>query len=259
MRSLRLLRDTQACLTGQDVAEEIKENLVCVETALEQLMSRNIIVKLGDFYSYQRTPINEEFCQKVLAVYDRVTKKAERESLIVGILSATVQHRLALRHKMMQETLQDEGFESEGVDDFLEESIELENIGKIRIAYISREMVILPVPPSIPLYYMSHLQPLEQDEYEKLKRDSIDSGFFIQEEQYLVGNYPPHIAYPARERLNMERGYIRDRLAEQMASFRQEALGFWNTFRPVLPRWSLSHPEWPFFSCMTNAAQDQTR
>ena len=89
MRSLRLLRDTQVCLTGKDVAEEINENLVWVETALEQLRSRNVITKLGDFYSYQRTPINEEFCQKVLAVYDRIAKKAERESLIVGILSAT--------------------------------------------------------------------------------------------------------------------------------------------------------------------------
>ena len=220
LKSLKLLRETEESLTSKDITEKIREARDYVEKALEKLVERDIVAKGGELYSYRNTLANEKLFEKISLVYGKVIKRPQIESLVVGLLCTTTQHKHSLRLKTLLGVMEEEGFDSKEVNNFLEEETENGRVGRFRIALGTRKEALLPVPPVSPFYYLSHFRQLEPNEYERLKKEWLDSGFFIREEDYLIANFPDEIANRAKEYLNREASRIRDRL-------REETLDFW--------------------------------
>jgi len=245
-KSLRLLRAAQNSLTSKEVAEQIQEDLAHVEKVLEELSSRNIVVKTGESYRYEITNNNDEIAEKVLAVYHKVAQRARREQLVVGILSAASDYSWSLRLGTLHKTLEHEGIESEGLDGSLREANEDGSIGWIRIACVSKENVIFPVPPFLPLSYLIYLRRLEPDVYETFREQWFASGLSVWEEDYLIGNYPPHQYYPAMQHIDEELKRMRSRVEQEAHAFRQEALSFFHAnMSSLLPSWPLVNPDGP--------------
>ncbi len=224
LKSLKLLRESREPLTSQDITERVSETKGYVEKALEKLIERDIVTKSGEFYSYRNTSTTEKFFEEISLVYDKVIKKFQKESLVIGLLSTAIQHKHLLRLQTLLEIIKGEGFDSKEVATFLEEETKNGRVGRFRIAIGTTDEALLPIPPVLPFYHISYFRQLKPNEYEKLKKEWLASKFFVQEEDYLVANYPDEIANLAREYLNEEASRARDRL-------REEAFEFWYRFR----------------------------
>ncbi|MDY6835874.1 MAG: hypothetical protein SVY53_13855 [Chloroflexota bacterium] len=245
-KSLRILRATQNPLTVKEIADQIQEDPPHVEKVLEELSSRNIVARSGKSYRYDKNDKNDEMADKVLAVYEKIAQRARREQLVVGILSAASDYNWSLRFGTLCKTLEYEGIESEGLDISLHEANEEGSIGWIRIACVSKEKITFPVPPFLPLSYVIYLRRLEPDVYETFREQWFASGLSIWEEDYLIGNYPPHQYHPAMQNIDKELKRMRARVEQEAHAFRQEALGFFHANRSsLLPSWPLANPDGP--------------
>ncbi len=238
LKSLKLLRESRGSLASQDITARIGETQDYVEKALAKLVKRDIVTRSGEFYSYRNTSANEKSFAKIASVYDKVIKKSQRESLIVGLLATATQHKNSLRLKTLLELMAEKGFDSKEVSLFLEEETKKGRVGRFKIAIATRVETFLPIPPVLPFYYISHSRFVEPNEYERLKKEWLDSGFLVQEEDYLVANYPAEIATLAEEYLDKETSRIRDRL-------REETFESWYRFRYAFRSISLK-------SCVSN-------
>lgn len=222
LKSLKLLRDTEALLTKKEIAAKIGEDETYVERALEKLLERGLLSKIGEYYVYQKTLVNEECSRKIFAVYRRVTKKAEGGWIIIGLLSTASQYKYLVRQDSLLGVLVAEGFDLKDTSSFLEEELKAGRISKLRIALISEKGGPLALPPAIPAHYISHLG-MDSKEFEQLKKQYLETGFCVQEEDYLISDFPPEISEPARKYLETGGAHIKQKLTD-------EALEYWHRF-----------------------------
>ena len=215
LKSLKLLRDTAQSLTERDIADRTKEEQIYVAKALKNLRERKVVVKNGEFYSYQKTQVNEKFSEGILAVYDKISKKSQVESLIIGLLSTATYYRHLLGRSTLLRVLGKEGFDSDQINIFLEQELKQGRIIKLKLAIETEKQNLPPVPPAIPRYNTSQLPQTNKDEYERLKKSWIDKGYSIQEEEYLIANFPPHMADSAREYLDKELPQIKQKVRDE--------------------------------------------
>jgi len=213
---LKLLRDTAQSLTESEIADRAKEEHIYVAKALQKLTQRKIVVKNGEFYSYRKTLVNERFVEGILAVYDKIGKKSQTEWLIIGLLSIATHYRHLVGRSTLVKVLTKEGFDSEQINNFLEEELKEGRITKIKVAIETAKDKSSYVLPAIPWYHTSHLLRTDEDESERLKKRWIDRGYFIQEEDYLIANFPPQMTDPAKEYLDKEMPQIRQRLRDEI-------------------------------------------
>ena len=155
LKSLKLLRNTQESLTGKDIAEKTEEDRVYVDKALGKLTERKVITKNGEFYRYQKTLINEEFLKRMLAVYDKISQKQICDRVTVGLLSTATQYKYLLSQNTLLRVMEEEGFDSKDINNFLEEEIKTGRIGKLKVAIISKKEGLPPVPPALSFYHIS--------------------------------------------------------------------------------------------------------
>lgn len=159
-----------------------------------------------------------------------------------------------LRLKTLLKVLEDEGFDSGEINAFLKEEMENGWLGKFEFYLGSKEKTPFLIPPRIPFYhswfgegrsvrgygqtremevvvvyygkttstvsrYLSKLRQMtskELEEYKgKLKERWRGLGWFIHEEEYLVGEYPSELAHPARQYLEKEKPEIRKKLLDK--------------------------------------------
>ena len=190
LKSLKSLRATSDLLTERDIAQRVKEDQIYVAKALEKLIQRDIVTKNGEFYHYQNTPINEDFYQKILAVYDKVTKKPKIEfickHLAQGICVSRKASSMGMRFLMgidedelylshfgflrgitedkpylfhlgtLQKILEEEGFDLEEISFLLEKEMKDGWINKVEFYLGSKEQITSPAPiriASYPFYF----------------------------------------------------------------------------------------------------------
>lgn len=215
LKSLNLLRETAGSLTEKEIAWEVKEDVVYVSKVLKKLREREVIIKNGEFYSYWKTPANENFSERMLAVYDKINRKSEVESLITGLLALATQYKYLLRQNTLLRVLTEEGFDPEHINNFLQTKARGGEIKKLKVIIRKEKEVFFPLPPIVPWYYTSHLLQMDQDEYERLTKRWTDEGFVVQEEDYLTANFPSEVTHPAKEYLEREMPQIRRKLRDE--------------------------------------------
>ena len=158
------------------------------------------------------------------------------------------------RLKTLLKVLEDEGFDPGEINAFLKEEMENGWLGKFEFYLGSKEKIPFLIPSRIPFYhfwvgegrsvrayghtremelvvvyygkmtstvstYLSKLRQMtleELQEYKgKLKEKWRGLGWWIQQEEYLVGEYPFELANPARQYLEREKPEIRKKLPDE--------------------------------------------
>jgi len=263
LKSLKLLRDTSESLTEKEIAERIKEEQVYVAKALQKLRQRKVIAKHGEFYSYQKTAINEDFSEKMLAVYNKIIKNSKLGLVIIGLLSTVTQSKHLLGQNTLLRVLEEEGFDEERINNFLERELKAERIVKTKIAFISKNKTEVQLPPAIrfrdvfpyearpedyqrleayatqaertsPMHYFitrkeglipatnfdygSHYG-VEPDEYEKFRKRCLEQDSFIQEEDYLIADFPSNMTASAKEYLEKELAHTRQKIKDEIFEY----------------------------------------
>ena len=172
LKSLKLLRGTAESLSEKDIVQRVEEDQVYVAGALEKLIKRNVVIKNGDFYRYQKTSFNEEFFQKILAVYDKI-RKPKMQLIVRGLLSKQLypfpnplggmwyifrgipgEEPCLFHLDSLIKILQEEGFNLEEIKHCLEEEMKGGWIGRIEF-YLGTKRQITP-PAPIRMYIHPH-------------------------------------------------------------------------------------------------------
>ncbi|MDI6806890.1 MAG: hypothetical protein QMD14_03725 [Candidatus Aenigmarchaeota archaeon] len=252
VKTLKLLRDAKESLKEREIADRTKEKQDNINKALEKLVERNIVTKNGELYSYCATDQNEEFTQKMFAVYDQVIKKPRMELIVRGLLSYQLPYSYLFPTKTLLKILENEGFDPRESITFLREEMKSGWISELEVHIGSKEKFYSPfgIRPSytqrvvvdkahekeqphaevrviyhgkIPPEFFTHISELRHinslEEYEEFKKEFKkrweDAGWFTREEYFLIGMYPQELTNPAREYLNKEKKEIINKLTDE--------------------------------------------
>ena len=215
VKCLKLLRNSDCPLTEQQIADRIEEDPIYVARTVEKLAERELVSKVGESYSYRTTPANEEFSKRILAVYEKIGKKCEMESLVIGMLSAAVREKHLLKETTLLRILGEEGFGADELGVLLQGHVDEGRVRRLKVALRKEKDESFPSPPVIPWYYTSRLIRMNEEEYEKVKRRWGDEGFFVQEEDYLLADYPPDMAGPAADYLYGAMAHVTQKIEDE--------------------------------------------
>lgn len=215
LKCLKLLRNGDCPLTEQQIADRIEEDQVCVAQALVRLGERGLVIGIGEYYSYRTSVANEEFSKRMLAVYEKIGKKCEMESLVIGLLSAAVREKHLLKENTLLRILGEEGFGADEIRLLLQEQVGEGRVRRLRVALRKEKDESFPSPPVIPWHYTSRLIRMKEDEYEKVKARWDDEGFFVQEEDYLIADFPPVVAGPAADYLYTAMAHVAQKIEDE--------------------------------------------
>ena len=69
--------------------------------------------------------------------------------------------------------------------------------------------------PFIPVYYYPHFIAMKTDNAEHLRERLRHAGIVMKEEEYLLGHYPKQVAAQAREYVQREKEYIREKIKDE--------------------------------------------
>lgn len=214
LKCLKVLRDAVDPLHLQDIVQTVGENEEDVAKALQKLGEREVVIEWGGRYSYNRTSANEDFCQRMLAVYERLSEMSEMESLVVGLLFAAAQRRHVVSQHTLVSVLEEEGFKPQEVASRLEEEVSEGRVRKLKVAIRKDSEEVFPVSPTLPWHYIARLVRMKADEYDKVSKRWAEEGFFVQEEDYLIADFPSGMARPMAEYVRRERVHIARKLEE---------------------------------------------
>ena len=213
VKVLKYLRDVSAPSTHNDISRAVRDSQAHVHRALTELVARGLIDRYGeDCYYYRATPEADELCQKVFALYDKVSTRPQKELLVRGLLSQPGPRYLWHMNKLM-EVIEREGFSREDAVPFLDQETKKGYIKRVRMIFVAK--IPFTAPPFIPYYYMSDFRNIDPNEYEQLKQQCRNSGLLMNEENYLMGTYPTELAQPATQYVEKEKRQMRDMLLEE--------------------------------------------
>ena len=220
---LEYLRNSQAERTGEELSSIINESPKYVNKALERLVAMDMVTKEGGAFLYKATPRSEGLLVQLREVYEAVAKKPEKELLIRGII-CHIPPQYLFHFDTLVRMLEGEGIGGEEAKEFLGEEMERGYLKKVRIIYMGIDPYPAPlyIPPFY-YYYLCHLGIIDKEKYQQLKEKYKD--YELQEEDYLICQYPPELANPAKEYIRRERAEIRDRLRQK------GLLSWWGGFR----------------------------
>jgi len=213
VKVLKYLRDVSVPSTHNDISRAVREGQAHVHRALTELVAWGLIDRRGeDHYHYRATPEADELCRKLFALYDKVSTRPQKELLVRGLLSRPGPRYLWHMNKLL-EVLEREGFTREDAVPFLDQETEKDYIKRVRMIFVAR--IPFTAPPFIPYYYMSDIRNIDPNEYEQLKQQCRNSGLLMNEENYLMGAYPPELSQPATQYVEKEKRQMRDMLWEE--------------------------------------------
>ena len=213
VKVLKYLRDVSAPSTHNDISRAVREGQAHVHRALTELMVRGLIDRHGeDHYHYRGTPEADELYRKLFALYDKVSTRPQKELLVRGLLSQPSPRYLWHMNKLL-EVLEREGFTREDAVPFLDHETKKGYIKRVRIIFVAG--IPFTTSPFIPYYYMSDFRNIDPNEYEQLKQQCRNLGLLMNEENYLMGTYPPELSQPATQYVEKEKRQMRDMLWEE--------------------------------------------
>jgi len=213
VKVLKYLRDVSAPSTHNDISRAVREGQARVHKALTELVARGLIDRHGeDQYRYRATPEADELCQKLFVLYDKVSTRPQKELLVRGLISQVSPRYLWHMNKLLG-VLEREEFSREDAVPFLDRETKKGYIKRVRMIFVAR--IPFTAPPFIPYYYMSDIRNIDPNEYEQLKKQCRNSDLLMNEENYLMGTYPPELSQSAVQYVEKEKRQMRDMLLEE--------------------------------------------
>lgn len=192
VKVLRYLQGNAAPSAYNDIISAVGEGQALVDRALSKLVAEGIVGSGDEGYCYVATRRAEDFCQKLFALYEQLAAQPRLELLARGLLCQASGYYL-LRMDSFLQVLEEEGFAREEISRFLDGEIERGYVKRTRGTLAAR--VSISPPMFVPSYYA--LRHKEVRKRQQLKEGSSQSEPLSQEEDYLVGVYPPEVTQPA--------------------------------------------------------------
>ena len=207
---LRYLKDTRAKKTQKELAIIIDEPEESVNKALERLIAIDVIAQEAGDYFYVPTPESDEFSTRLMEIYDKVSQKPAKELLMRGLI-CQIPSQYLFHIPTLLEILEREGFDKQELDQFLEQESANGYLKRIRVVYVGLESSIIPICiPPFYFHYLSQLGIIDDQKYSSLRREYKEHE--SREEDYLIAQYPPELANPAKEYIERERRELKDNL-----------------------------------------------
>ncbi len=214
LKILRYLRSYRLPRSEAEIVQATGETPEFVEKALDKLSAQKIVVMEPGGYRYAGEARSDALYGKLGEVCALVSRGAELELLTRGLICATPQPCL-IRLSAVLTILAGEGYNNDEVMDFIAEEIKKGNVKKIKLLFYLRRQSSLPT--YVPQEYINPLSWVDTDSYHQVGHyvGEDDPGFPSAHEEYLLGDYPREMASPAKEFLDTEKTYIKDKLREE--------------------------------------------
>jgi DNA-binding transcriptional regulator YhcF (GntR family) len=209
VKVLKFIKEKQK-LSRREIIDRIKGSQEYIDKALQELVKRSIITEKEGIYTYVSTQRSKEFSEDFINLYEKFNRERLERLLIKGLLGNT-----PLNLNTFLEILEEEEFSREELNILLAEEEEKGYIKRIKIPEIASPRFPLDVTNNFftdPFIMFLTSKPIEFTDYEKLKMYFKRWELEVQEEDYLVGLYPPELSDPAREFVKREHEDLRTRL-----------------------------------------------
>lgn len=218
VKVLNYLKGVKAKKTKEELFISIDEPQEYVNKALEKLIAIDIVAQEGCDYSYNDNPFSGEFCDRLAELYESLSRKPDKELLIRGLICQIPSQYLFHLPTLVQ-MLQKEGIDEQELHQFLEQEITNGYLKRIKAHYIDMEPHVTPICiPPFYLHYLNHLGIIDHDMYSSSKHDYRADK--LEEEDYLIAQYPPELANSAKNYIEEERKELKDNLrSREMVSW----------------------------------------
>ncbi len=213
----KILQYLQAYPGVQTTAEIIQatgEKPEHVGKALTKLVQEKMVIGRQGKYRYAGKRESDTLLCDLMDVCVLVNRCSQMELLARSLLCSTPQPSL-IRVAAVLDILTTEGYSSEEAAGFIDEEIQRGYVKKIRLLFWGRR--IHSMPTYVPQDYISPLSWVDVDSYHHVGHHSKEEGQDVPsvKEDYMIGNYSREMANQAREYLETEKPYIKEKLSEE--------------------------------------------
>jgi len=210
---LRLLLDK----AGGDRLASVVESLpdrAYTEKAIAALRGQGIIEERNGLIKIVEGEENARRVEGIIHFYAQVDRAAKRRLLFRGILNSA-QYACLVHRATFLGLMEAEGFTTQETEGLIDKDGSLGYVERLTIMYRTREGLPHTTFPFIPLYYYPHFIAMRSDNAEHLRARLRSAGIVMVEEEYLLGHYPKQIAAQAREYVEREKEYIRNKIKDE--------------------------------------------
>jgi hypothetical protein len=173
-----------------------------------------VVTEENGKYQYDRNPESETFFGKLLEVCSLVDRGTQMELLVRGLVCSPPQPCL-MRLSALMDILRLEGFSEEEVALFLKEETKRGYIKRIQLVFFMGRAH--PMPTYVPQEYIGPLSWVDMETYHHVGNYATDGDTESPSahEDYLLGRYSQELASQAKEYLDTEKAYIKEKLREE--------------------------------------------
>lgn len=210
---LRLLKER----AGGDRKASVMQSLpdqAYTEKAIDTLRTQGIIEEEGGLLRIVEGDENARTVERIIHFYAKVDTAARRRLLFRGILNSA-QYACLVHLATLKGLMEGEGIDSEETEGLIEKDASLGFVERLPIMYRTREGLPHKSFPFIPVYYYPHFIAMKTDNAEHLRERLRRAGIVMVEEEYLLGHYPKQVAAQAREYVQKEKEYIREKIKDE--------------------------------------------
>lgn len=214
LKILKYLRGYRLPRGRNEIIQATGEAPEYVGKALARLTTEKIVREENGGYRYVGEERSETVFVKLTEVCAIVSRGAQLELLTRGLLCATPQPCL-VRLSAVTSILASEGYSHEETVGFVQEEIKKGYIKKVKLLFYLRRHNSLPT--YVPQEYISPLSWVDMDSYHQVGHyiGEDGPGYPSAHEEYLLGDYQREMANPAKEYLDTEKSYIKEKLREE--------------------------------------------
>ncbi len=184
------------------------------EKAIETLRTQGIIEEQDGLLRIVKGEENARTVEEIIRFYARVDAAARRRLLFRGILNSA-QYACLVHLTTLKGLMETEGIDAEETEGLIEKDANLGLVERLPIMYRTREGLPHKSFPFIPVYYYPHFIAMKTDNAEHLRERLRHAGIVMKEEEYLLGHYPKQVAAQAREYVQREKEYIREKIKDE--------------------------------------------
>jgi len=212
-RVLRLLRENSGSDRRSSVVQSLPDKAY-TEKAIDTLRTEGLIEEKDGLLRIVEGEENERRIEGIIRFYASVDTAARRRLLFRGILNSA-QYACLVHLATLKGLMETEGVHGEETEDLIEKEASLGFVERLPIIYRTREGLPHRSFPFIPVYYYPHFIAMKTDNAGQLRERLRRAGVVMVEEEYLLGHYPKQVAAQAREYVQREKEYIREKIKDE--------------------------------------------
>ncbi len=179
--------------------------------AVDILLQHGVIARERGRLRICQGSIAKTWVDQIVRFYSDIQRATRKELMVRGILNATY-YKCLIHSVTFIEMMEHEGFDRQETLRTLEDEVRQGYVQHLKIAYRTRSGVKHKFFSFIPLYYYPHFVVMDASTAEPMRSRLEGAGIVLEQEDYLLGNYPKELAAQAREYIQKEKNHIKDRI-----------------------------------------------